>query len=568
MRYTLILTVVLFAVYWLIAASGPRAVGLWQDDAIYVCTAKSLAAGTGYRHIELPGAPLQTQYPILYPALLALGFLVGGEYPQNLTWLLAPSALAAAGLLALSFRYWRDVLSAGWPLAVLAGILAALSPAVWSFVRFPMSDLPYGVLALAAVYIVDHKYASAPSDVRGRRWLLVAAVLVALSMLTRSIGITLAAALLALLLWQRRWRHAGLVVLVVGVCLAPWYARQFLAARANGALQSAFLIAPNLDYGLWWPGSVADTARVVLQNAFRSAFGLAYFQIAVPQSWVQAALGAASWRTLLLHVLCYALVLLIGLGLVSSLRPRVRLLHVYAAAYVALMLAWPFEPYRFLIPWTPFVLFFLLTGLDTARRWIVRGLSPGLAGRLATVPLGLAVVAAVLAFFLWDNARIVTSTEREYHLRELPIEWTEVRAVEQWVDKNTRPDDVLAAAYAAGLYLATGRQGYYFWPDTDPYRLFYGADRSWTNLYVLPGRSEGRHLTEELRRRLDEVYAAARIRFYIEHRYIDVGEGAMAAYVRSRPEVFQPVFTTHPGNFTVLRVQLPAAHVAGERPLP
>ena len=554
MRRTIVLTAVLFVIYWFVAARGPRAVGLWQDDAIYVCTAKALATGQGYRHIEIPGQPLQTKYPILYPALLAVGFLIDAEYPHNLVWLLAPTALAAAGLVTLSVRYWRDVLAADRWLLVLAATLAGLSPVLFSFVRFPMSDLLYGLLAVAALYVVDHKHANAKTVSQQRWWLLIAALLVALDVLTRSVGVTLAAALLAVLLWRRQWRHAGLAVLVLALCLAPWYVRQGLATRANGSLQSVFLVGPDLGYTLWLPGSPGDTARVIVQNSFRTAFGLTYFQLALPQQWIQQALAAPSWRTALLHVLSYLAVLLIGLGFVSSLRPRVRLLHVYAVLYFATMLAWPFEPYRLLIPWTPFVLYFLLSGLRNAARLTFRPLRR--TGPIALIPVGLIALLLGVCFIV-DDARIVTSTGQEYFLREFPIDWTEVRTIEQWVAQNTRANDVLAAADAAGLYLATGRQGYYFWPDTDPYRLFYGPDRAWTTFCLLGSPSEGRHLFDELHRRAKEAYQAAGIRYYIEHRQIDIGEGAMAEYVRAQPELFTPVFATRGRNFTVFRVPPP-----------
>jgi hypothetical protein len=552
-RRTLVLTAILFLAYWFIAARGPRTVGFWQDDAIYVCTAKSLAAGTGYRHIEMPEQPLQTKYPILYPAVLALGFLLGPEYPRNLPCLLAPSALAAAGLVALSLRYWRDVLAGDWWLVVMAAILAVLSPVVLSFVRFTMSDLPFGALALAAVYAFDHKYATAQTGAQQRRWLVIAAVLIALSILTRSIGVTLAGALLVVLAWRKQWRHAGLALAVLAVCVAPWYLRQALAVRANGPLQTAFLIAPDLDYGLCLPSSSADTANVIVQNFFRTAFGLVFFQLALPQQWVQGALATPSGRTVLIHVLGYLALLLIVLGFVTSARPRVRLLQVYAVLYAAMLLAWPFEPYRILLPWTPFLLYFLLCGVREVVRFAMRARMQGRAAYLAAVP----VAAVLLALFISDDARIVTSTEREYFLREFPIDWAEVHAVEQWTAQNARPDEVLAAAYAPGLYLATGRQGYYFWPDANPYRLFYGSDRGWKSFCVLPSASESRYVRAQLDAHLPEVYRAAGIRYYIEHRQIDVGEGAMAQYVRAHPEIFTPVLTTRAGNFTVFRVQTP-----------
>jgi hypothetical protein len=258
------------------------------------------------------------------------------------------------------------------------------------------------------------------------------------------------------------------------------------------------------------------------------------------------AIATVTWRTAALHVASYMSVLLILLGFASSLRPRMRLLHVYAVAYAALMLAWPFEPYRFLIPWTPFLIYFLLRGVRIAAGWVTRG-------RAALVPA--AVISTVLlVLFVADDVRIVRSTERSYYLREFPIDWSEVRAVEDWVARNTQRHEVLASAFAAGLYLATGRSGYYFWPDSNPYRLFYGPDRAARTFCLLESPSEAEYVRAELRN-LPEVYAAADIRYYIEQRQIDVGAGAMAEYVRRHPELLAPVFVTHGGNFTVYKTR-------------
>ncbi len=548
MRLTLALILGLFAIYWSVAVSGPRAVGLWQDDAIYLCTAKSLTEGRGYRHIQIPETPLQTKYPILYPALLTPGFLFGPPYPRNLPWLLAPSALAAAGLVALAVHYWRKVFQEDWRLILLGAVLAACSPVLLSFVRFTMSDLPYAVLAMATVLVIDHHYSHAVSARTRRTWLVVGAVLASLAVLTRGIGLTLAAAFPILLLFRRAWKDAALWVLIMAICLAPWQVRQMLAMRANGPMQDALLTAPELSYALWLPHSLTDTARVIGQNTLRLLFGLLYLQLAFPSAAVARCLQAPSWATVGLHLAAWLAGLLLLVGFLCSVRQRLRLLHVYAVLYAAVTLAWPFEPYRFLIPWTPFLLYFLLTGLTRVAgaahraRWI-RGAAAALIGLL------------LLVAFIRDNLLIVTSTERRYFLREFPIDWTEVRAVEEWVAANTRPDDRLAAANNAALFLSTGRTGHYFWPDTDPYRLFYGPDRDWRTFCVQNSDSEGRHLLQELEHRLDQVYREAGIAYYIEHREIDVGLGAMSRYVRARPERFVPVFRTPGGTFTVFRLR-------------
>ena len=90
------------------------------------------------------------------------------------------------------------------------------------------------------------------------------------------------------------------------------------------------------------------------------------------------------------------------------------------------MLVWPFEPYRFLVPWTPFLLVFLLWGF-----WM-----PGYARR---IPLAVGVVVAWL--FVLDDARILASTDERFYLRERtePLDLSEFTAVEAWIRENTPP---------------------------------------------------------------------------------------------------------------------------------
>jgi len=546
-RAPILLTLGLFGFYLLIAWAGPLAVGLWQDDAIYLCTAKSLAAGTGYRHAEIPGEPLQTKYPILYPAILSLIFRLSPPYPQNVPLLLIPGALAAAGLVTLAVRYWRNVLGASTGLVWPAGLLAAFSPVTLSFVRFTMSDLPYAFLALAAVYVLDHKYATQVESNRRRMWLVAGAILIAAAVLTRGIGITLIPATVLVLLWRKRFRDAALVIAILVVCLAPWYVRQAMAARANGAMQSAFLEAPELSYSLWLPESAGQAASVVLQNVFRGALGIGYLQLALPQDAIGQALTDPSWRTACLHLVCYAAVVMILVGFLRSARTSVRTLHLYAVFYTGLMLAWPFEPYRFLIPWTPFLLYFLLDGLRGVCRLIPRA-------HLAGVAFW-ATVAVIGACFLYDDVRIADSTASRYQLREFPIDWTEMRAVERWVAQNTEADAVIASAHPASLFLATGRQGHYFWPDTDPYALYYGVDRTWRTFYALPAASERRYLEDQMRERLLDVYRSAGIRYCIEHTGLYTSGAVLAPLLRRHPELFEPCFRTPRRTYTAFRVK-------------
>jgi len=54
----------------------PGVSGVYHDDAVYVLSAKALATGHGYRLTTVPGAPAQTKYPILYPAVLSAAWML------------------------------------------------------------------------------------------------------------------------------------------------------------------------------------------------------------------------------------------------------------------------------------------------------------------------------------------------------------------------------------------------------------------------------------------------------------------------------------------------------------
>ena len=63
------------AVFYALAWLSP-AIGLYHDDAVYLVTAKAIAAGHGYTIESLPHPIPQTKYPPLFPAVLALFALV------------------------------------------------------------------------------------------------------------------------------------------------------------------------------------------------------------------------------------------------------------------------------------------------------------------------------------------------------------------------------------------------------------------------------------------------------------------------------------------------------------
>ena len=75
--------------------------GVVADDAFYVILARALAAGEGYRYLNVPGHPPATHFPPGYPALLALVSFMTPAFPASVVAFKALNAtfLAAASVL-------------------------------------------------------------------------------------------------------------------------------------------------------------------------------------------------------------------------------------------------------------------------------------------------------------------------------------------------------------------------------------------------------------------------------------------------------------------------------------
>jgi hypothetical protein len=529
-------------------------VGLWQDDAVYLATARSLASGTGYRHVEIPGEPYQTKYPVLYPALLAGVFLLRGAYPDNLPWLLAPGAWLAGGFVVLSVLYARRVLAV--PRATLAATaaLAALAPEILSLSRFAMSDLPYACLSLAALWCLDAR----GSDT-SKSQIAAAGLWIGAALLTRSFGLTLAVAAAVALLRERRPADALRLGAWALLAVLPWWLWQAWAAQANGAAQTSAAHAYDLAYGVWLPDGPGEALRVASHNALRAVFGLGFFQLALPAEFALAGLRGGSWRTPALHAACWSLAGLAALGFAASARRGLRTLHVYALAYAGALLVWPFEPYRFLVCWTPFLILFELEGVRVAAAWLSERV-PALPHRLPAAATACAA-AALLAAFVAEDARILASRpERPYVLRRT-LDRRDHPELVAWLRAHTRPGEVLASNDTGDLFLAVGRQLRDTSPGIDPTALFYGRDRRLRDFTALPAPSETRHAIERVQPHLAALFSAPDVALYVERAGDERATGGVRRFAREHPGWLEPVFATRHGGWRVFRV-----HPAGAAP--
>lgn len=198
-----------------------ESLGFTHDDGVYAVVGKSLAQGTGFTLLHVVGHPGQIKYPFVYPAILALVWLVNPHFPQNLpalNYITITFTLAACGLLYTYLRQCHKF--PGW----LALLVIAMSTSNFFFIYFfssVMSEAPYLFFSLLTLWVFYRRHQKEPVLSSDSVLLLIA--LSSVTFLTRVTGIALMAAIGVWLLLNRQWRNAvlyGLGCLALGVF--PW----------------------------------------------------------------------------------------------------------------------------------------------------------------------------------------------------------------------------------------------------------------------------------------------------------------------------------------------------------
>ena len=418
------------------------ACGQFHDDAIYVATAKALAEGDGYRQTFLPGSPPQTKYPPLYPAVLALLWATWHDFPANLlllegfTLLCGGAFLATFYLFIVRFRYSRR------GVALSAGLLCATSVMFLLFAAVTLSEMLFALLLVAALWWLEEAVQLPPGGATAN---FVGGILLALPFLCRSVGVVLVPlALLRLRQAGRRWRWAALGA---GLAVLPWVLWSTAAWRswAKDPVEGYYT-----DYVGWWfsfgPPALARVLTYNMRWIITGASSLGLDGLSKP---LQGTHNLA-W------LLFFGTLGLIMLGaLLADVRAG-RILPACLAAYLVLVSVWPWAPHRFLIPILPFLVVYLLRGLDAVARRLVPAAGAG---------LGMTFLAAALTLNLVGWAEVV----RARHQADRPNpelgadahSWSGNQRLFDWLKAHSSPDDAIAAGVDPMVALYTGRRAYY-----------------------------------------------------------------------------------------------------------
>ncbi len=321
------------------------------DNAHYIILGNALADGSGYVDAHEPSSEAHRHYPPGYPIFLAALNMVGFD---ELDHYKIANGLLLLGSICLCFLLFTKITKSRNK-AILISILIAINLRMLVYGSLVMSELLYVFCSLVALWLFRNLELHQNKNSLLR--ILILSVISALCLYIRSIGISLLAGFLALMLLRKQFKQAAIYIVGVILLYTPWWVRN---------QQSS---------------SNSYTSQLLLKNPYQPELGNVGFTDLIErisinfERYILTELPAALMytRDVIYADLEYsfadyligiglAVILIVGANRVYKLFPVV---VFYAMAYFSILLVWPSVWYgtRFIMPLIPVLLLFLGLGI-------------------------------------------------------------------------------------------------------------------------------------------------------------------------------------------------------------
>ncbi|MGQ0643378.1 MAG: glycosyltransferase family 39 protein [Gemmatimonadaceae bacterium] len=415
-----------------ISTVTPWPVGAFEDDAVYTILGKSLAEGTGYRMINLPGAPAATHYPPGYPALLSVLWRISPSFPDNVVLFKFANALLLAIAAAGTYCFARRRLDLSRLASSVTALITTLSIAVLLLTGMVLSEPLFLALLIPALFVTERAVET------GRvRTALFAGVLLGMLTLVRSLGLFAIPGAFALLLWRRRYAAAAALALGAAVLAGPWLVWVELHQNdvphiisGKYGSYSGWVLQGYKDYGIdfiW---------QVIVKNSQDLYRVLSRVHTPIPGDVPRA-------------LTFIALIALLALG-ATRLTRRAPATLLFILLYCFIVMLWPFEPSRFVLGIWPVLACCAALGVRTLLQW-----RPA---RPMAISARYAALAACLGLAIGWGRYNGQGFKNGWWEPIQRAEGERLKPIVQWVAYNTAMTDVISTDHDPAVYLYTGRR--------------------------------------------------------------------------------------------------------------
>ena len=456
--------------------------GALIDDGWYMLLGKAIATGQGYTLINSPSPGMVPFYPPAFPALLSLVFRLFPSFPANIWILKVPSLISLLLSGVLIYYYLVRIHELNEKIAFGVTLLTLVTPAlVFLATSTLMSEVFFMFVQTATIVAVE--LSLRVTDKR-KRWLLViaASCLATVAFLTKSIAVGLLIAVGVYFLLNRRALYALAFSLVVCVLLAPWLLYKqhhpMTAAQAfeqRGYITQSYVVqfwqrsAGDEDSGTTPYRELPKRVFIALSDIYSRDLG----GLTVPALYreseesgmeVRGMNGEMGMATTAMAI-SYILSALCVLGFIGVVRRKFRLSELTLLCTLPVILSWPWLPFRFLLPFTPFIFFYLVSGINVVWLSALRslrgsGFSVGSSEPMndggITFPVRIFLMSAIL-LNLYDHTNYLLG---KFHLfgssPALSQSVGESDELIKWMRTNLESNAVVASDNPPYLYLCTG----------------------------------------------------------------------------------------------------------------
>jgi len=484
-------------------------VGAFTDDATYIVLARSLARGMGYTLSNFPQPIRETTFPPGYPLLLMpLVYL----WPNSFVPLKLLSLLATFATVIFLFEVATDKskIMLGAPALSSAIALYAIHPWVVGASSMVMSEAVYTCTTFITILVIWHY----EREDRGiALWAIFAAAMLVASSLVRTIGMTLTiASFLYLGLIQRKIYHLTALI-------AAWIV----------AYSPVFLLNRNSGGGVLSLGYVNQTVgsfTVMLKFEQMATNLWTYFSDLFP-----SLILPLPRSTLAIQILVASMIILLLLAGIQRLSRQGLLLVVYLGVYVLGILSF-WNPAtgnaqtRFLLPVVPFILLFVMAGLEVIQQWLRKVVS--LTRRFthwAARPYLIVLVAFVLSgIYVGRDVQVIFRPTYKY--------MTDLSIGTSYIAQHSNLDAIVACQDPVPMYLYANRKTIDYPPATTTQSFNQGIANSGADYVIVAPR-----LAPKRSRQLDPK-----------------AQNVALPAIQSRPDMYQLVFYDSANNVSVFKV--------------
>lgn len=448
--FVLFYIAILFPAYWI--AYWTPAVGTNHDDGIYLVTAKALAEGDDYRIISLPTDPPQTKYPILFPAVLAVGWKMFPDFPANTLILKAIPFLSAILWLWFSYKLIREETGDSDAALVIVLLISTSSQVVYFSTTF-MSETFFACIATWA--LIQLKRLERYDGVAVLP-ILFSSLLVAASFLTRTVGAPLVAAGTISLFLRRRYAAAAMFLFVCAVLVAPWFLWQVVNSGSSRITDPYYTFSNYRSWTIFGDFNLEQKYDVIAQNVL---------YLIISPLWL---------LNLKMNIVGVAVSILLFAftcgGLINDVRKNIGSLNLYILFYIVIIIGWVWPPTRFLVPIMPLLLAYAYKEfglcvdffkLDKVKKYIYV---------LFVVIIGAQMLDGLLLCTKETLKRQAVSLNTIKFPQE---DWRKTAELFKWIRQSTPQDTVLMIGMLdPACYLYTGRKAVRGIP-ANPYLVYY-----------------------------------------------------------------------------------------------